>query len=165
MLNNIQMIDNVFYPLYYRYIPFDLRTEWHKVYQNYATDYYNKSKKNIMNPQTLIDIYNEEKDKLSVLKKKVDNFSKKIPRIIPMYSSDKEYTEKVKKSLSDSMNKINNFINFRNKKLNDEMGINKVEVRKSIDNFNQSEYSSNNYILITFFIVILVICIIICYFI
>lgn len=156
MLNGEQLIDSVFYPLYYRYVPFELRSEWHKVYINYATEYYENMKRNQISPQIKIDFLNEERNSLSLLDLKNNKFKKNIPRIIPMFDSDKEYTEKVKKSLTESTEKISRFINSRQKELNLKFKKNSIPIRNSIEHFNNDKISNtNSYMYLIFFILLI----------
>ena len=101
-----KLIDNVFDYDSYRYIPNELKAEWKTLYNLYIGNYFNKQHEIYkIYPQNRIDFYNEEILRLNRLENLCNNFIKKVENIKPKYNKDVEYSNFIKDSLKNSINK------------------------------------------------------------
>ena len=109
MSNNL--IDNIFDYNSYRYVPEELKVEWKNLYNLNRGDYFKKQHEIYsIYPQTRIDLYNEELDKLNHIENLYINFNCNLDKMQPKYNSDIEHSKQIKKSLEKSINKMNEFI-------------------------------------------------------
>jgi len=155
MIQN-KLIDGIFHELYYEYVPYGLKAEWRNMYHNYATNYYAKMRENTISPQTKIDLFNEENEKLEILKTKALNFKANIINIVPLYDSDMDYSNDCKVSLYNSINEILEFIENKQIILIPEIECKNYPIRNSIEHFNYKENKNDNkYIFILIIIIIL----------
>lgn len=159
MSNNL--IDNIFDYNSYRYVPEELKVEWKNLYNLYRGEYYKKQHEiyNIY-PQTRIDLYNEELDKLKHIENLYINFNCISNNIQPKYNSDIEYSERVKQSLKKSVEKMNTFVQIKKSIVLNKINEKDVPIRENVENFeqcNDMEQVSNNKIpiIITLLIVLI----------
>jgi len=134
-------IDSIFEEKYYRYIPYNLRNEWKTTYNLYGKNFYkNMHLKNNLFPVYRIDYYNEELFRLNNLSKLCNKFKENIKNIKYKYESDKEYSEKLQKSILNSLDKIDKFVKVNKNLLNKKININKIPIkRKNIEHFDNNK--------------------------
>ena len=153
-----KLIDNVFTYDSYRYVPEDLKLEWKTLYNYYSVDYFNKQHKiHKIYPQYRIDIYNEEVFRVNRLLDICYKFKDKITKIQPKYSIDINHSKRMQKELTDSNNKIIEFLNNKIKKTNKIIKKNKIPLthtRETFEDYNLNKVSQNKYLLIVIIVLI-----------
>ena len=132
-----KLIDNIFDYDSYRYVPNELKAEWKTLYNLYLGNYFKKQHEIYkIHPQNRIDFYNEEILRINRIENLCNNFFKKVESIQPKYNNDVEYSNKIKDSLKNSVNKITLFLNNKKNLLNKKVEINEIPLKKIIENYN-----------------------------
>lgn len=133
-----KLIDNVFDYDSYRYIPNELKAEWKTLYNLYIGNYFVKQHEIYkIYPQNRIDYYNEEILRINRLENICNNFLKKVESLKPKYNNDVEYSNKIKDSLKNSINKITLFLNNKKNLINKKVEVNDIPIKKTVEHYNE----------------------------
>jgi len=133
-------IDGIFEDKYYRYIPYNLRSEWKTIYNIYSRNFYvNLHKKHKLFPIFRIDYYNEELQRLNNLEDLCFKFKLKVNNLKNKLENEVEYSNKVKKSLLQSLNKIEKFIKVNKNLLSKKINSNNIPLKKNIESFDNNQ--------------------------
>ena len=153
-----KLIDNVFTYDSYRYVPEELKLEWKTLYNYYSVDYFNKQHKiHKIYPQYRIDVYNEELFRVNRLLDICYKFKDKIKNIQPKYNIDIDYSKRMQKELTDSNDKIIEFLTNKVSKTNKIVKKNKIPLthtRETFENYDTKKVSQNKYLLIIIIVLI-----------
>ena len=137
-------IDGIFEFKSYRYVPYSLRSEWKTFYNYTSKRFYDKiNYQNKLFPYINIDIYNEELDRINNLNYLCNEFNTKLKNLQPKYKSDLKYGEDIKKSLTQSINEIQQFLKIKKNLLINKINKKQVPLKENtIEHFE--EKSCNN---------------------
>ena len=158
-------IDGIFDCVSYRYIPYELKSEWKTLINYYKSNYFeNKIKLNSLFDQIKIDIYNEELNRLNNIEIICNNFNKKIKNIHTKYECEKKYGDYIQKNLHSNVNEIKKFINIKKQKLYQKIKENNIlndkinyKIIESFNDNNKKEINKKCSIIIILMILLLTI--------
>ena len=164
---NENLIDNVFTLNSYRYVPDLLKKEWKNILEIYTENYWtNKHKHFEIFPQIRIDLYNFELKKINFILKLIKKNYFFFNNLIPKYTSDVLYSQRIKSELLNSLNIIKIFCNNRKKKILDIIKSNNIpnktklcnnNVCQNIENFKTNDNNEFLKTKILYFIIIITI--------
>ena len=134
-----KLIDNIFDYETIRYVPIFYQNEWKSLYNSYKTNYFKEQNKifNIYCTKKYDNKLNEY-NKLKYMKKLNIKLLNYFYNLQPKYNSDIDYSDRVKRKLLYSINKISKFVDSKLKILTLKNIRKKKKNKKIIETFNNN---------------------------
>ena len=149
-----KLIDNIFDYETIRYVPIFYQNEWKSLYNSYKTNYFKEQNKifNIYCTKKYDNKLNEY-NKLKYMKKLNVKLFDYFYNLQPKYNSDIQYSDRIKRKLLYSINKISKFVNNKLKIL--KLKKNKKRKKKVIETFDNKTKLNYKY-LINFILIFII---------
>lgn len=151
-----KLIDNIFDYETIRYVPIFYQNEWKSLYNSYKTNYFKEQNKifNIYCTKKYDNKLNEY-NKLKYMKKLNIKLLNYFYNLQPKYNSDIDYSDRVKRKLLYSINKISKFVDSKLKILTLKNKRKKKKNKKIIETFNNNTKLNYKY-LINFILIFII---------
>ena len=151
-----KLIDNIFDYETIRYVPIFYQNEWKSLYNSYKTNYFREQNKifNIYCTKKYDNKLNEY-NKLKYMKKLNIKLLNYFYNLQPKYNSDIDYSDRVKRKLLYSINKISKFVDSKLKILTLKNKRKKKKNKKIIETFNNNTKLNYKY-LINFILIFII---------